>query len=337
MARFGYGGLLLVILLVQWPLAGHAHKMAPLLIDVDFQPLGLVTIQWRRPVASGANIQLELPAQCSPLALPRQRVEGGALDETLQLRCGGEGFFVALRGLAEARNIALLRWQPLDGGAQQTVLTVDRPGRNLLAADAHTANEGLLWFGLKHIAQGADHLLFVLGLFLITAGWRQRIVLITAFTLGHSVSLLLSALGVVLLWLPLVELCIALSVLGLALGIPAGLARTPPHYRWYPLVITAVGFLHGLGFASALREIGLSEHGLVLAVLLFNLGVELGQIGFVAILALIFAVVVRLDGLWPRAALHRRVRGVIILGMGGLAMFWVAERAWETASAMQLL
>lgn len=144
-----------------------------------------------------------------------------------------------------------------------------------------------LELGVRHIWTGFDHLLFVTGLLVLAGTLRRVILAITGFTLAHSVTLSLSALGLVRLPPPPVEAAIALSILFLAWEIsrplPTSLARR------YPLLVScAFGLLHGFGFAAALREVGLPTHELALALLCFNLGVEVGQIVFiVAVLALI--------------------------------------------------
>lgn len=334
--RKALGVLLSLLLLAQCSLPVAAHKMAPLLVDVSFQPMGIVELHWRKPL-DNRTVSLLLPPHCVPLGQPRVEIQNTALDESMQLRCPGEDFVVGLVGLAEARSVALLRWRSLDEVEQQQVLTVERPSLDLRARPANGADSSFLDFGLKHIASGLDHLLFVLGLFLITRGWRQRLVSVTAFTLGHSVSLLLSALGMVLLWLPLVELGIALSVLALALCIPRGVEQVGNSARLFPIVVTAVGFLHGLGFASALNGIGLVEGNLLSAVFLFNVGVELGQLGFIALLVGLFSLIAAVDRRWPGVGLEDKMRVLAIYSMGGLAVFWTAGRAWEAATVLQLL
>jgi len=167
--------------------------------------------------------------------------------------------------------------------------------------------------GVEHILSGIDHLLFVAGL-LFLVGFRRRLVwTITAFTAAHSLTLASAALG----WLTLrsapVEACIALSIVLVAseaLNKKITIAQ-----RWPMLVAFLFGLVHGLGFAGALKDIGLPENHLLVALLTFNLGVEAGQLMAVAVAWLLWRVAIR----WPRLT---KLRTVLLYGIGSVAAFW---------------
>ena len=182
--------------------------------------------------------------------------------------------------------------------------------------------------GIEHIWTGTDHLLFVVALALLVRRGRQLLATITAFTVAHSTSLALTALGVVHVPSPPVEASIALSIVLVCaecLRPGPSLARRAP---W--AVAFAFGLLHGLGFASALLDLGVPERHVPSALLFFNLGVELGQLG-------ILAVVAGLGGLARRLRIQRAwMRPGLVYAMGGLAAYWSIDRIGAVFSGLGL-
>jgi hypothetical protein len=189
--------------------------------------------------------------------------------------------------------------------------------------------------GVEHILFGVDHLLFVFALLLLVAGWGRLVWTITAFTLAHSVTLAAATLDLVTVSGAAVEATIALSILflatelarrGAAAGAPAAtqsqLAAPGLTLRYPWIVAFAFGLLHGFGFAGALADVGLPGHAIPLALLFFNVGVEIGQLMFIAVvlgLAWLLARTHRELPRWsPRAAAYV---------IGSLAAFWVFERS----------
>ena len=193
---------------------------------------------------------------------------------------------------------------PLTGGAT----TVPRQG-------VFSAYLGL---GFTHIVpKGLDHILFVLGLFLLSAGWRPLLYQVTAFTVAHSVTLALSMQGIVTLPERLVETLIALSICWVAIENMATAKLKP----WRVAVVFAFGLLHGLGFAGVLSELGMPEGRFLTALLSFNLGVELGQLSVVAVAFVLLGRFERLGG-------YRRY--VVIPGSTAIAAtggWWAITRA----------
>ena len=182
---------------------------------------------------------------------------------------------------------------------------------------------GSYWkIGTIHILEGFDHLLFVLALILIVPGWWMLLKTITAFTLAHSVTLALATLGLVNLPGPPTEAVIALSILFLAVEIihsREGRVTLTERYPW--LVALSFGLVHGLGFAGALSEVGLPESDIPLALLMFNVGVETGQLLFVAVVVAARELLRRLPISWPDQGWR-----VLPYAIGGTASFWVIER-----------
>ena len=144
-----------------------------------------------------------------------------------------------------------------------------------------------LVFGVEHILSGMDHLLFIACLIFIAGTWRRILVTITGFTIAHSLTLTLSALELIRLPVPPIEATIALSIVFLAREIALDRRDT---LTWrYPIAVSAgFGLLHGLGFASALKDIGLPQTEIPAALLAFNVGVEIGQIMFVSSMLVVF-------------------------------------------------
>lgn len=240
------------------------------------------------------------------------------------LRCGEGGLSgtLSIEGVGRAYSAVLVKVYWLDGQSRVYTLTAGQPTVHLYgsADDQRGRLEiasayGLL--GVEHILTGFDHLMFVIAL-LFLVGFNRRLVLtITAFTAAHSVTLASSALGLLVLRPPPVEATIALSIMlvaGEALRDRETLAR-----RWPALVAFLFGLVHGLGFAGALKDIGLPDNHLWIALLTFNVGVEAGQLMTVA-------------GAW---AVHRLVRGLAIASparrsalyaIGSIAAFWSLTR-----------
>jgi len=176
--------------------------------------------------------------------------------------------------------------------------------------------------GVKHIWEGVDHLLFIAGLLMLAKKPRRIVVAVTGFTLAHSITLSLSALGVVRAPVPPIEAGIALSILFLAREVAR--PHTESLARRFPLLISSVfGLLHGFGFAAALSEAGLPQKEIVPALLFFNVGVEAGQLAFIGVVLALVFVLTRIARFGP--ALERfEYWGGYALGLP--AAFWFFQR-----------
>lgn len=272
------------------------------------------------------------PAPCTPADETTGSRPG--LVQTLYVRCAG--------GL-ESRTISieypffnpsitsLIRLETLEWGSVTSVLPPDALEWTAPAEPSFAGIAGdYLRLGFTHIWEGIDHLLFVAGLLLL-AGRPGRIVrAITGFTIAHSITLSLAALGMVRVPVAPVEAMIAMSILFLAADIARG-DRTTFSYR-YPIVLSFVfGLLHGFGFASALGETGLPPGGIVTGLMFFNIGVELGQLAFVAAIALVVFVVRRIGiaGITRMRTASIGLTAAYCLGIP--AAYWSLER---TVSAL---
>jgi hypothetical protein len=306
-----------------------AHALAPSSLQIDERAPGVAAVRLQTP--DGAMLTPVWPEGCAAHSIARA-VADGARVERFELTCSGrslEGTTLGLDGLAQRDTIALVRVRLAGGGVAHEVLGPSRPRVTLPAStpwtDVFTDHVGL---GLEHLLFGPDHVLFVLGLLLVARGLRARAITLTAFTAGHSVTLVLATLGLVAVPAPPIEILIALTLVAVALRAAVGASDAAPtgHSVW--LLAAGFGAIHGLGFASALAGVGHSGGELALALAAFNIGIELGQLalvlGFVALTASASQLARRLT-----VAASPTLRAVAAHTIGGLAMMWCLERTWS--------
>jgi hydrogenase/urease accessory protein HupE len=279
-------------------------------------------------------IYVKLPDGTQDVGPPRASFGDGAYVEHRTLRRDGglTGRAVAIEGLSATSTDVLVRVESLAGAIQTERLSPTRtafviqatPGAGEVAAT-------YLRLGIEHILFGFDHLLFVLALVILVRDWRRVAVTVTAFTLAHSITLAAATLGFVHVPGPPVEAAIALSIVLVAVEIlnarhekPSFTARLP----W--LVAFSFGLLHGFGFAGALAEVGLPQHAIPVALLFFNIGVEIGQLVFVAaVLSFIWVLRDAASKLFEAAFVKRAFDGLdvtIAYGVGVVAAYWLIER-----------
>ena len=319
---------LLFILLVFLSSSVEAHRLQPAYLEINEQATGTFSILWKRPLVGNRpmNIYPQFPARCSNLTEPVLRPSQSGTVERWLVDCGEAGITnetIVIDGLSATVTDTLLRVQLIDGNMQTTVLRPDSPSYVIQAKPSKTKIAGSYFIlGVEHILGGFDHLLFVLGLLLIVRSTMLLIKTITAFTLAHSITLAMATLGFVHVQQTPVEAVIALSILFLATELSKqhrgeiGLTSKTP---WF--VALCFGLLHGFGFAGALTEIGLPQTDIPLALLLFNVGVEIGQLMFVAVVLAVQFVIQRIKIEWPDWT-----EQVPAYGIGCLSAFWFIQR-----------
>ena len=304
-----------------------AHPLAPSVLSFEQGPDGKVMMRWRAPVKrpTGQSLQPRIPETCTQVGpAKRHKTEDEtAVVQTLELRCDPPdmiGEVIRVDGFADSSVSVVVRVVRANGDVHHAILDTRTPQLTIKAQEdeSHSFFEYLA-LGVEHLLTGWDHLTFVLGL-LILFGWHRRLIAaVTAFTVGHSLTLALSVLGIVSVPMALVEALIALTIVVLALEIQSGQQGPVWKHPW--TLPGALGLLHGLGFASVLFDAGLPADEIPLALFGFNLGLEIGQLGVIAVAGLSFAVVRRvLPSGWQA---NRTVPAYII---GSLAAFWVIER-----------
>ncbi len=308
--------------------AALADDSQPAFLEIKETTPNRYTVVWRTPNVSGkrSELGLQLPETVRNLTppvvreLPRSKVERRLIETDA---AGLEGKRVTITGL-EATSIEVL--VRIEFGTGATTTSLIRPSKPWLVIEGPRNAWQITWdytvLGFEHILSGFDHLLFVLALVLIIHGTRPLLLSITAFTLAHSITLAGATLGVLSVPGPPVEAIIALSIIFLASEL-AKLNRGKPsmtaNYPW--IVAFSFGLLHGLGFAGALADVGLPQHEIPLALLMFNIGVELGQLVFVSVVLVIMASFRRLRAQWPFWVLQLPAYGI-----GSIASLWFIER-----------
>lgn len=306
--------------------AAGAHPLAPALWVLESEGES-VTARWQVTPGSVAARQLQprWPAACETrsAAVPDTVRSAERRQWTLQCPGGLAGQTVAVDGLTTTPVNVILRWQPQGAAAHTWLLDAGQPAVTLPWPGAvRSVLPQYLGLGVEHLLLGPDHVLFVLGIVLLVRGGRRLVWTLSAFTLGHSLTLALAATGRLQVWPALTECLIALSLFWLALE-----AARPPTQRrgaWQqrPGVLAfGFGLFHGLGFAGVLAEIGLPTGALIPALLGFNLGIELGQLLLVVVLLGLRALLAR-----GATAMPRWAAAVPVYAMGGLAAYWCLER-----------
>jgi hypothetical protein len=287
------------------------------------------------PIAGEAPRQLHpirprLPEGCTPDGPPRVEVRNQDRRWDWTMTCTPDALTtltLGVDGLERTRVDGLIRFEDSHGALETHRVTGRNPTWTL--ERSHVSPLIARWgvgvtyivLGVEHILLGPDHLIFVLLLVLLVPHRRALIATITGFTVGHSVTLVAAVMGWVNIPIGPVEALIALSILQLAVEVVQQRPERPSPIAHRPWFVSGVfGLLHGLGFAGAISDTGLPEQGLPLALFTFNVGVELGQLAFVAVVWF---------GLWALRSAPRRA--VVSRGLawasGLIAGFWVVERS----------
>jgi hydrogenase/urease accessory protein HupE len=318
---------LTLLLAGAWSPPAPAHQFWPGYLQLRQTGTETYEAMWKVPATSGLRLRIDaqLPDSCRATSAPIGSFTAGAYIERWNVLCAGglNSGVITVNGLASAATDALIRIERLDGSAQVAMLTANSPA---VAIEAAPGWMQIAWtylgLGVEHILLGIDHLLFVLALLFLVQGWRRVIITITAFTVAHSITLAAATLGFVHVPQAPAEAAIALSIVFVATEIVRSrMGRVGIAERWPWIVAFVFGLLHGFGFAGALREVGMPEDAIPAALLFFNLGVEVGQLTFIAA---VFAFV----ALLRRAALRlpEWAWRVPVYGIGSMAMYWTIDR-----------
>jgi len=307
-----------------------AHEIRPAYLQIDEVAPGRYQLLWRTPVLSGMRLPvlLRLPNDVRDVTPPTTQELSDSLVVRQAIDAGASGLAgrrIEFVGLQATITDVLVRIQTLDGMHSTALVRPTKPWIDIAAPQGPLAVTGAyLSHGVEHIVFGFDHLLFVLGLILIVQSARMLLLTVTGFTVAHSITLSLATLGVLHVPTPPVEACIALSILLLAseiVRLQRGQSSLTANWPW--AVAFLFGLLHGLGFASALSDLGLPQGDVPLALLSFNIGVEMGQLAFIAAVLCVTQIAKRVR--WPDVVEHR-FRTITAYGVGTVAAFWFLER-----------
>lgn len=328
----------LALTLILWTAAAAvpAHEVRPALFEIRRSTNSQCEILWKQPVAGELAVRLVPRLSAGWLDAPpasESRAPGHRALRWLRADCPLEPLeaqSLAVEGLDATLTDVLVRVDFGDGRRLQHIL---RPGDAPLAlagssgartAGATPGSGAYFRLGVVHILEGVDHLAFVLALVLLV-GLRARLVAaVTGFTVAHSFTLGATALGLLRPWPAFIEMLVALSILFVAAEAlrARGAAPRTLTQRWPELAALGFGLLHGFAFAGALTEIGLPRDETLLAILLFNLGVEAGQLVFIAAVLAVSLAVRRVNFRLPP-----RMAELPAYLIGACAGFWTIERA----------
>ena len=321
-------GVLTLLLVTSFAVSVEAHRLQPAYLEINEQSAGKFGILWKRPLVGGRPMYIypQLPTSCTTLTEPIvQLLPTGAVERWMV--ASGEGGLageqILIEGLSSTQTDVLVRIYYQEGDEETHLLRPASP--SAVIGGVPSKIERILAYvqlGIQHILMGIDHLLFVLGLLLIVKSRWMLLKTITSFTLAHSITLCVATLGYASVPLPPLNAVIALSILFLGPEIVrswrGGTSLTIRH-PW--IVAFAFGLLHGFGFATGLTNMGLREAEIPLALLLFNLGVEIGQVAFVMLIILLERSFRILEIHWPRWV--RLAPGYAVGSLGG---YWAIQR-----------
>ena len=316
-----------------------AHKLAPSLVTIQETAQNQFDLHWKTPrtLPTPEKIELHLPNECADLSERQPVLDPLGIVFEWRVDCGDQGLVgsvVRVSGLSGNQSAAVVKIDLLDGRAYRQLLNGNQPEFLVPErVEIGAVIRDYTQLGAEHILSGLDHLFFVWALMLMLSG-RKLLIAVTAFTLGHSVTLALAALQFVKVPQDLTELFIALSIFVLSaelaknemnrdtLNNPVGLIQT--HIFW---VCCAFGLLHGLGFAGALQDIGLPQEEVLTALLMFNVGVEIGQLFFLSLVIVIgIGMTAIARSSFPVIAPERwRWLPVYLIGSG--SAYWCIERS----------
>jgi hydrogenase/urease accessory protein HupE len=307
------------------PALGHENR--PGFLEMEEKSPGVYAFLWKAPVGGETEIYIApvLPRGCALATPDRQQPTTSAILVRGTLSCEGglAGKTIVIDGLASTATDVLVRVRHADGRLESHLVGPASPSVTLGAATTGAQRAAsYLKLGVEHILMGVDHLLFVLGLLLIVSDRWMLVKTITSFTLAHSLTLAVATLGFASAPLPPLNAAIALSILFLGPEIVRTWRGETSFTIRHPWVVAfAFGLLHGFGFASGLTAMGLPKAEIPLALLLFNVGVEIGQMFFVAVILLLERSFVTLAIRWPRWA--EALPGYAV---GSLGAYWTIQR-----------
>jgi hydrogenase/urease accessory protein HupE len=306
--------------------AARAHEVRPGYLELRETSPGLYRVLWKQPRLGDLRLRIDpvFPKECTVRAGAEALTPGALLLRgTLECSGGLAGKTLAVSGLEATITDVLVRVQHADGRSETSLLRPGTPTVTLGKASRPTQRAvAYLWLGVEHILLGVDHLLFVLGLLLIVSDRLVLVKTITSFTVAHSITLAIATFGYASAPLPPLNAAIALSLLFLGPEIVrvwrGGTSLTIRH-PW--LVAFAFGLLHGFGLASGLAAMGLPRGEVPVALFLFNVGVEMGQLAFLFLILALQSSFRALEIRWPRF-----VQALPGYAVGSLGAYWTIQR-----------
>ncbi|MDW3223934.1 MAG: HupE/UreJ family protein [Paracoccaceae bacterium] len=324
--------LLLAVVLLKPNVTG-AHALQPGYLEVTLLAGDSYRVFWRRPDVRGAPmaIDVRLPDLCDPAKGPTPRSDGSAWVSVWVASCPGglPGGTITIEGLEMQKTDVLVRYETEQDVVRSERLTPERMAFTVPERpDEFDVIRTYLSLGVDHILAGIDHLLFVFALLLLIPDRWRLIGAITAFTVAHSITMAVATFGWITLPGPPVEAIIALSIMFVASELvqrDGTNRRLSERYPW--TVSFTFGLLHGFGFAGALQEIGLPQAEVPLALLSFNIGVEIGQLLFVFAVLITSVILRRVLADASSMIAASRLGGIVgAYAIGGVSAYWFVDR-----------
>ena len=327
-SKFLTSAFCLAIVCLLLPSLLQAHESRPAYLEINQQQINVFDVTWRRPALGDKVLSMQpvFPKHCAVQGGVANYLTTGAHVSHWTLQCADPGLVnhsIYIEGLAQTITDVLVRISLIDGATHTQILKPNAVTMVVQGSpDSWQVITDYLLLGTEHILGGIDHLLFVLCLLLIVKGNVTLVKTVTAFTIAHSITLAMATLDYVRVPQAPVEAVIALSILFLAVELvkqqqgKSDLAMRAP---W--LVAFVFGLLHGFGFAGALSEVGLPQTEIPLALLMFNVGVEIGQLLFIAVVMVVLKIsisILKRPVTW--------IKPVVTYGIGSVSAFWLIER-----------
>jgi hydrogenase/urease accessory protein HupE len=334
-SNFGFRALRVLPWLFAGALAvptARAHEARPAYLEIKETSPNQFSVLWRTPVLAGMRLPviLAMPNDVKNVKEPVEQELADSLLERRWIDAGANGLAgkrIEFRGLQATITDVLVRVEMLDGRRWTTLVHPSQAWVELTGAPSKLqVAAAYLRLGIEHIWTGVDHLLFILALMILVKGTRRLIATVTAFTIAHSITLAGATLGFVHVPQKPIEAAIALSIVFVACEIVhAREGRLGLTEQWPWIVAFTFGLLHGFGFAGALSEVGLPQTAIPVALLFFNVGVEIGQLLFIAAILSLMALgrwFVRREAISQPAWAWR----IAPYSIGGIAAFWMVQR-----------
>jgi hydrogenase/urease accessory protein HupE len=305
----------------------NAHEIRPALLEITERSPGLYDVKWKVPAKGERALAISpvLPESFSPVGLPTNNIVPGAFIEQTTYKSDKPltGEIIIIEGLSGVQIDVLLQIELLDGSNFSAIIRPTSPTYLIPLKETKSEVAFSYWrMGFSHILDGIDHLLFLLALVFFIPGFRSLLWAVTAFTVAHSITLALATLGVLYVPSAPTEAVISLSIVFLAVEIIRKHSGDNSLTERFPWIVAFIfGLFHGLGFAGALSEVGLPQHEIPLALFTFNVGVETGQVLFITIVAVIFAILRKINIPYPNWSWR-----AVPYTIGSIAAFWTIQR-----------
>jgi len=308
-----------------------AHEIKSGYLEITETTTAVYSVQWKSPMRSGRPLPVlpRFPRNCVTESESSRITETAGFLSYIQVNCQAQlqEHTLFLKGLDATLSDVIIRFNPLNKKSQTLRATPQSPEIMFKFAPSRLQiSKTYFYLGVEHILLGLDHLLFVFGLILLITGFKRLLISVTAFTVAHSITLIASSLNWISIPINPVEAVIALSILFLANEIAfknqnQHKERLTQQQSWS--VVFIFGLLHGFGFAGALSSIGLPEDEIPIALLSFNLGVEVGQVSFVCMVVLLLQLISKTE----LRLISEKIASYVV---GITASVWLFERIFQT-------